>query len=113
MRITSGVTTRRRKKKFFRHAKGSYGAKRTRWREVRQHVEKSLNAAYTGRKDRKSEFRRLWITRINAACRLEKTTYGKLIAGLAKAKISLNRKMLAELALRDTASFKQIVSLCR
>jgi large subunit ribosomal protein L20 len=112
MRIKSGVTTRRRKKKFFKHAKGAYGAKSKRWREVRQHVEKSLNTSYTGRKDRKSEYRRLWIGRINAACRIENTTYAQFVAGLKKAKVGLNRKMLAEMALRDAASFKKIVSLC-
>lgn len=113
MRIKSGVTTRRRKKKYFKLAKGSYASRGNRWRHVRQHVEKSLNYAYTGRKDRKGDFRSLWITRINAACREENLAYAKFIAGLKKAGIRLNRKMLAELALRDAASFKKLVSISR
>lgn len=113
MRIKSGVTTRRRKKKYFKAAKGAYGAKRNRWRQVRQHVEKSLNSSYTGRKDRKGEFRSLWIGRINAACREESLSYSRFVAGLKKAGVTLNRKMLAEMALKDAASFKQLVTLSR
>ena len=113
MRIKSGVTTRRHKKKYFKLAKGYYSDRHSRWRQVKQQVEKSLNHAYVGRKDKKGEYRSLWITRINAACRAEKTTYSKLIAGLKKAGIPLNRKMLSELALRDAASFKKIVSLSK
>ncbi|MFH1726381.1 MAG: 50S ribosomal protein L20 [Elusimicrobiota bacterium] len=113
MRIKAGVTSRKRKKKYFKAAKGSYASRGKRWRHVRQHVEKSLDYAYAGRKDRKGDMRSLWITRINAACREENVTYGRFIAGLKKAGIGLNRKMLAEMALRDAASFKKIVSLSR
>jgi large subunit ribosomal protein L20 len=113
MRIKSGVTTRRHKRKYFKLAKGYYGNKRNRWRIVKQQVEKSLVHSYTGRKDRKGEFRSLWITRINAACRDENTTYGRFVSGLKKAGIKLNRKMLAEMALRDAASFKKLVSLAK
>lgn len=111
MRIKSGVTTRRHKKKFFKIAKGNYSAKRTRWRMVKQQVEKSLHTAYTGRKDKKGDFRSLWIERINAACRLEGTKYSTFMAGLKKAGVALNRKMLSEMAVRDTVSFKQLVQL--
>ncbi|MBI5202188.1 MAG: 50S ribosomal protein L20 [Elusimicrobia bacterium] len=111
MRIKSGVTTRAHKKKFFKLAKGNYSAKSTRWRMVKQQVEASLNEAYTGRKDKKGDFRALWIERINAACRQNDTTYSRFISGLKKAGITLNRKMLSELAVRDGASFKKIVSL--
>ena len=111
MRIKSGVTTRQRKKKYFKLAKGSYSDKRSRWRAVIQQVEKSLVHAYTGRKDRKGEFRSLWITRINAACREHNTTYSRFIAALTKKKIPLNRKMLAEMAVRDGESFKKLVAL--
>ena len=111
MRIKTGMSTRRRKKRIFKAAKGAYASKSKNWRHVVQHVEKSRNTAYTGRKDRKVEFRSLWITRINAACREEGTTYGRLIAGLKKAGVGLNRKMLSEMALRDAKSFKQIVAL--
>ncbi len=111
MRIKGGQTTRSRKKKVFKAAKGAYASKSKNWRHVVQHVEKAQHTSYTGRKDRKTEYRSLWITRLNAACREEGTTYAKFIAGLKKAEITLNRKMLAEMALRDAASFKQIVEL--
>lgn len=113
MRIKAGVTTRRHKKKKFKLAKGFYSDKRTRWRQVKQQVEKSLNTAYTGRKDRKGDFRSLWITRINAACRKSESTYSTFMAGLKKAGIGLNRKMLAEMAVRDEASFNKLVALAK
>lgn len=113
MRIKSGVTTRAHKKKFFKLAKGFYSDKSRKWRMVKQQVEKSLHNAYTGRKDRKGDFRGLWIQRINAACRLSDTTYSRFIAGLSKAGITLNRKMLSELAVNDASSFKKLVELSR
>lgn len=111
MRIKSGVTTRAHKKKYFKLAKGNYSAKRTRWRMVKQQVEQSLNEAYKGRKEKKGDFRSLWIERINAACRQNDTTYGRFINGLKKAGITLNRKMLSEMAVRDGASFRKLVGL--
>ncbi len=111
MRIKSGVTTRRHKRKYFKLAKGFYSDKSRKWRMVKQQVEKSLTASYTGRKDRKGEFRSLWTQRINAACREHGTTYSRFIAGLKKAGISLNRKMLSEIAVTDAGSFKHLVSL--
>jgi large subunit ribosomal protein L20 len=111
MRIKSGVTTRAHKKKFFKIAKGNYSAKSTRWRMVKQQVEASLAESYIGRKDKKGSFRGLWIERINAACRMNDTTYGRFIAGLKKAGITLNRKMISEMAVRDGASFKKLVTL--
>ncbi len=113
MRVKSGATRQKRKKKYFKLAKGGYAGKSKKYRQVLQHVEKSLDRSYTGRKDRKGDFRRLWITRLNAACRGEGLTYSQLIMGLKKADISLNRKMLAEMAIRDAASFKKIVSLVK
>ncbi len=113
MRIKSGVTTRHHKKKFFKLAKGNYSAKRTRWRMVKQQVEQSLNEAYKGRKEKKDDFRALWIERINAACRQNETTYSRFMNGLKKAGITLNRKMLAEVAARDGASFKKLVTLAQ
>ncbi len=113
MRIKSGVTTRAHKKKKFKLAKGFYSDKSRKWRQVKQQVEKSLNTAYVGRKDRKGDFRALWIQRINAACRLSDMSYSKFISGLTKAGITLNRKMLSELAINDAASFKKIVELSR
>ena len=107
-RVKSGVTTRQRKKKTFRIAKGSYYSKRAKWRQVVQQVERSLRYAYVGRKDRKGDFRTLWIQRINAAARLNNLSYSKLIHGLKKAGIGLDRKMLAELAVADEQAFKQL-----
>ena len=111
MRIKSAVTTRAHKKKYFKLAKGNYSAKRTRWRMVKQQVQASLAESYIGRKDKKGDFRSLWIERINAACREHATTYSRFISGLKKAGVPLNRKMLSEMAVRDGASFKKLVSL--
>jgi large subunit ribosomal protein L20 len=113
MRIKSGVSTRAHKKKFFKLAKGNYSAKSTRWRMVKQQVEASLAESYIGRKDKKGDFRALWIQRINAACRQNETTYGRFINGLKKAGITLNRKMLSEMAAQDGASFKKLVTLAQ
>ncbi|UPT73574.1 MAG: 50S ribosomal protein L20 [Elusimicrobiota bacterium] len=113
MRIKSGVTTRAHKKKFFKLAKGNYSAKRSRWRMVKQQVEQSLAESYIGRKDKKGNFRSLWIERINAACRENDTTYSRLMGGLKKAGVTLNRKMLSEMAIRDGSSFKKIVALAK
>jgi large subunit ribosomal protein L20 len=112
-RVKSGKTTRQRKKKTFRIAKGSYMSKRSRWRQVVQQVERSLRFAYVGRKDRKGDYRSLWITRINAAARLCGMTYGQLIHGLKKAEVVLDRKMLAELAVMDSAAFKQVADIAK
>lgn len=113
MRIKAGVTTRSRKKKTFRIAKGYYGNKRNRWRQVIQQVEKSLVHAYVSRKDKKGTFRRLWIARINAACREHGLSYSKFMAGLKKAGVTLNRKMISEVAIADPASFKQLLTIAR
>lgn len=112
-RVKSGVTTRQRKKKIFRIAKGSYYSKRSRWRQVVQQVEKSLRYAYVGRKDRKGDFRQLWIQRINAAARLNNLSYSQLIHGLKKAGIGLDRKMLAELAVVDQDAFKKLADTAK
>lgn len=109
MRVKSGVYTRQRKKKVFRIAKGYYSNRRNRWRQAIQQVEKSLRYAYRDRKDRKGEFRQLWIARINAATRMSGLSYSQFIFGLKKAKIALNRKMLSELAIHDSPLFQQIV----
>ena len=113
MRIKSGVTTRAHKKKYFKLAKGNYSAKRSRWRMVKQQVEQSLNEAYKGRKEKKGDFRSLWIERINAACRENSTTYSRFMGALKKQGITLNRKMLSEMAIRDGASFKKLVTLAQ
>lgn len=109
MRVKSGVYTRARKKKLFRISKGYYSNRNNRWRQALQQVERSLVYAYRDRKDRKGEFRSLWIIRLNAAARMFGLSYSQFIRGLKKANISLNRKMLAELALKDMPVFEQIV----
>lgn len=112
-RVKSGVTTRQRKKKTFKIAKGYYKSKRSRWRQVVQQVERSLRFAYVGRKDRKGDFRALWIQRINAAARLNDISYSKLIFGLKKAGIILDRKVMAELAVSDANAFKELVNTAK
>jgi len=111
MRIKYSVARNHRKKKLFRRVKGNYSDKSRRLRMALQQLSKSLVHAYVDRKDRKGEFRQLWITRINAAVREQGTTYGKFMNGLKKAGITLNRKMLSEMAIKDPASFKQLVAV--
>ena len=113
MRIKSGTTTRQRKKKIFRLAKGYYSNRRNRWRQVIQQVDRSLRYAYVGRKDLKGEYRQLWIARINAAVRPAGLSYSQFISGLKKSNILLNRKMLSELAIHDATLFAQIVEQSR
>ena len=110
-RVKSAMTTRARHKKVLKQAKGYYGAKHYRFRNANQAVLKSLSYAYVGRKDKKSDFRKLWIARINAAARMNGTTYSKLVAGLKKANVVVNRKMLAELAVTDPKAFTEIVKV--
>jgi large subunit ribosomal protein L20 len=112
-RVKSGVATRRKKKKWFKLAKGSYSNKRNRWRMVIQQVERSLHFAYRDRRDRKAEFRKLWIIRINAKVREAGLTYSKFIAGLKKAGIVINRKMLAYLAINDEATFSKLIDVAK
>ena len=107
-RIKTARTTRARHKKVLKQAKGYFGAKHYRFRMAKQAVMKSGMYAYVGRKDRKSDFRKLWIARINAAARLNNTTYSKLIAGLKAANVTVNRKMLAELAVNDAKAFTEL-----
>ena len=113
MRTKSSVYTRQRKKKIFRLAKGSYATKKNRWRMVVQQVERSLAFAYTGRKDNKANFRTLWIMRLNAAVREEGMSYNRFISGLKKANVAIDRKMLADVAVNDNASFKQLVEIAK
>lgn len=113
MRTTYGKARHKKKKRIFRKAKGFWGARHRLWRTVKQSVRRSQQHAYHGRKRRKRDFRRLWITRINAACRSLGTTYSQFICGLKKAEIELNRKMLSELAIHDPAAFKAIVEATR
>ena len=110
-RVKTARTTRARHKKILKQAKGYFGAKHYRFRNANQAVMKSLSYAYVGRKDKKSNFRKLWIARINAAARMNGTTYSKLINNLKKRNIIINRKMLADMAINDQEAFKKLCEM--
>lgn len=107
-RVKGGYTTRRRRKAVLKLAKGYYGSKHTLYKTAHEQVMRSLAYAYRDRKARKRDFRKLWISRINAACQLNGIKYSRFINGLAKANIAINRKMLAEMAVNDAAGFKNL-----
>ncbi|MDR1354056.1 MAG: 50S ribosomal protein L20 [Oscillospiraceae bacterium] len=109
-RIKGGTATHKRRKKILKLAKGYYGAKSKQFRTAKEAVMKSGNYAYIGRKNRKRDFRRLWITRISAACRLNGVSYSRFMDGLKKVGIELNRKMLSEMAIADEAGFSSLVA---
>ena len=104
-RIKGAIMTRKRRKKVLKLAKGYFGAKSKLFRTAKEAVMKSGQYAYIGRKQRKRDFRRLWITRISAAAKINGMNYSTFMNGLKKANITLNRKMLAELAVSDAAAF--------
>ena len=108
-RVKGGVRTRARHKNIFKLAKGYFGAKSKNFRIANQAVMKSLVYAYRDRRARKRDFRKLWITRINAAARMNGLSYSKFMNGLKKSGIALNRKMLAEMAVNDAEAFAQLV----
>ena len=112
-RVKTARITRKKHKKVLKQAKGYFGAKSYRFRNANQAVLKSLSYAYVGRKDKKSNFRKLWIARINAAARMNGITYSRLINGMKKANIVVNRKMLAELAVNDPKAFSKIAELAK
>ena len=108
-RIKGAVTTRARRKRTLKRAKGYYGAKSIRFKMAKQAVMKSGQYAFVGRKNKKRDFRRLWIARINAAARINGISYSKLMDGLKKKNININRKMLAEMAVNDANGFAKLV----
>ena len=112
-RVKTAIITRKKHKKILKRAKGYYGAKHCRFRMAKQAVMKSGMYAYVGRKDRKSNFRKLWISRINAAARMNGITYSNLINGLKKANVVINRKMLAEIAVSDPKAFTEIAEIAK
>ncbi|HJJ08780.1 MAG: 50S ribosomal protein L20 [Clostridia bacterium] len=112
-RVKTAIITRKKHKKILKRAKGYYGAKHYRFRMAKQAVMKSGMYAYVGRKDRKSNFRKLWISRINAAARMNGITYNNLINGLKKANVVINRKMLAEIAVSDPKAFTEIAEIAK
>ena len=111
MRIKRGYKARQRRKKVLKLAKGFRGGRSKLFRTAADAVDKALMYAYRDRRQRKRDFRRLWIARINAAARMNNITYSKFIHGLKKADVSLDRKVLAELAISDPAGFAQIAAL--
>ena len=112
-RVKTAIITRKKHKKILKRAKGYYGAKHYRFRMAKQAVMKSGMYAYVGRKDKKSNFRKLWISRINAAARMNGITYSNVINGLKKANVVINRKMLAELAVNDPKAFTEIAEIAK
>ena len=112
-RVKTEIINRKKHKKILKRAKGYYGAKHYRFRMAKQAVMKSGMYAYVRRKDKKSNFRKLWISRINAAARMNGITYSNLINGLKKANVVINRKMLAELAVNDPKAFTEIAEIAK
>ena len=108
-RVKGAMMTRKRRNKTLKLAKGYYGAKSKHFKMAKQQVMKSGRYAYSGRKQKKRDFRRLWITRISAACKLNGINYSTFMNGVNKAGITLNRKMLSEIAINDPAGFTAIV----
>lgn len=112
-RVTSGVTNRKRHKKVLKQAKGYYGSKHKLYRPANEQVMKSMWYSYVHRRTKKREYRRLWITRINAAARTHGMSYSAFMGGLKKAGVEVNRKMLADMAVKDSAGFEQLVEVAK
>lgn len=112
-KIKHSTATRRRKKRVLRQAKGFWGDRSKQFQQARRALMHALVYAYRDRKVKKRQFRRLWITRINAGCRQMGISYSRFIKGLKKAKINLDRKILADLAVRDTQAFKKLVEIAK
>ena len=112
-RIKRAVKAHKSRRKVMKLAKGYWGAKSKQYRTAKEQVARSLRYAYIGRKLRKREFRRLWITRINAAARLNGMSYSRFISGLKKQNIDINRKMQADLAVSDAAAFAKLVEIAK
>lgn len=112
-RIKRAVNSLKKRRKVMKLAKGYWGAKSKQYRAASEQVARSLRYAYEGRKLRKRDFRRLWITRINAAARLNGMSYSTFINGLKKQNVEVNRKMLADLAVNDAAAFAKLVEVAK
>jgi large subunit ribosomal protein L20 len=112
-RVKGGTVTRKRRKKVLKLAKGYFGSKRTLYKVANQQVMKSLMYAYRDRRQKKRDFRKLWITRINAAARMNGLSYSRLMHGLKLAGIEVNRKMLADLAVHDINAFNQLAEAAK
>ena len=112
-RVKGGTIHRARRKKVMKEAKGFFGSKHRLYRTAHEQVMHSWKYAYRDRKQRKRDFRKLWITRINAACRMNGISYSKFINGLSKANIDINRKMLSEVAINDSEAFTNLVKIAK
>lgn len=112
-RVKGGLNAKKRHKRVLKLAKGYRGAKSKQYRTAKQAVMKSLNYAYIGRKQRKRDFRKLWITRINAAARINGLSYSKFMNGLKVAGVNINRKVLADMAVNDANGFAQLVEMAK
>lgn len=112
-RVKGAMRTRARHKRVLKLAKGYFGAKSKQFRTAKEAVMKSLNYAYVGRRLKKRDFRTLWIARINAGARMNGISYSKLMNGLKKAGININRKILADMAISDTEGFGKLVSMAK
>jgi large subunit ribosomal protein L20 len=112
-RTKHGVPSKSRKKKILKRAKGYFGSRHRLYRTAREAVNRALVYAYRDRRARKRDFRKLWVTRINAAARLNGMSYSRLIDGLKKSNIEINRKMLAELAINDAQGFTKLAEIAK
>ena len=112
-RVKGAMMTRKRRNKILKMAKGYWGAKSKHFKMANEQVMKSLTYAYVGRKQKKRDFRQLWITRISAACKMNGMNYSTFMHGLKLAGVEINRKMLAELAVNDKAAFTQLTELAK
>jgi len=112
-RIKGGMNAKRKHKKVLKLAKGFRGSRSKQYRVAKQSVMRALTESYRGRKERKRQFRELWITRINAACRLNDISYSKFMFGLKNANITLNRKVLADLAVNDEKAFSKLAETAK
>jgi large subunit ribosomal protein L20 len=113
VRIKHSVASHKRKKRVLKRTKGQFGHRKNRFRQAIKSLQKGLVYAYRDRKVKKGEFKRLWIVRINAACRESGISYSRFIRGLANAKIEINRKMLADLAVNSPEAFQQLVKVAQ
>ena len=112
-RVKGAMMSRKRRNKVLKMAKGYWGAKSKHFKMANQQVMKALTYAYTGRRLKKRDFRRLWITRISAACKLNGMNYSTFMHGLKSAGVAIDRKMLSELAVNNEAAFKQLVDMAK
>ena len=113
VRVKNSVATRARRKRILKRAKGYFGSKHLLFKTAKEQVLRSLRYSYIDRKNLKSDYRKLWIKRINAACRLNDISYSRFINGLNKAGVKINRKMLSELAINDPKAFSDLVKVSK